>query len=157
MPYKNNDKNKKYTLSDTIFNAERSFYLSYLNWLYKQNPYFAERFSTEDIVNYLNNIKIPWALQKIRKDNPLKFYQEIYTIIEDNKDKADVFKCTTSIVPLQNEVDFSFCDEKIRYISLKQKNELKRLNEQSHILSSEDIDNMEFLIGSLSISLMKKI
>ena len=150
------NKKEEYSLKNTIFKAKHTFILSYLSWLYAQNPSFFERFSTEEIINYMNNIQIPWCLSKLKNDNPLEWYATIYSLIDENKKNADIFSCSTQIVPNVTGVDFSFPRENIQKATFKQVNYLKKLNNSRKLISNEEIDNMDLNLTSLSISLLKR-
>lgn len=145
----------KYSFENQRFKAEHTFVLSYLAWLYAQNPVFFEKFSTEEIVNYMKEIKIPWALNYLKNKNPLKYYSEIYSLIENNKKNADVFVCESKISPIPFDVDYSFGKEKIRKPSQKQIEFLKKLNSKEKKLYKDDIEDLDSDIASLTISLLK--
>ena len=123
------NKKEEYSLKNTIFKAKHTFILSYLSWLYAQNPSFFEM---------------------------LEWYATIYSLIDENKKNADIFSCSTQIVPNVTGVDFSFPRENIQKATFKQVNYLKKLNNSRKLIPNEEIDNMDLNLTSLSISLLKR-
>lgn len=102
----NNSTNKPSKRTPNSFILERregvikDFFHSQLKILYDKNPYMADEFSNDDIVNYiLQYHTLDWVTSRLYDENPMKFFEIGYTTVADFKKNADTDSIEVQSIP----------------------------------------------------------
>ena len=144
------------TLAELVQLYEQAFFGSYCKWLNVQNPHCSESFTIEQIVNYMNSVRMPWVLRYVRKLKPLDFYKNAYLSIKSIIPNADLYPADTHIVPLDENVEYTFVTENIKYPSDAQLKFARTLNSKfGSPISDAEFDTKDSTLCSLSIALFQ--
>jgi hypothetical protein len=129
-----------------------SFWASYLKWLYLQNPKFSEVFTTEEIINFADHVKLPWIIRQIRAKNELGYYASFYAYVEEFAKSAEMFS-SSNMINLDFPCSFSY-ETGIHRPTPKMLNYIKAL--ASGIISNDEIESMDFQTCSATIDFLLK-